>query len=355
MTVPISEQLSESTGLALVWCHFPLTEVSWLRFVLSGMPLDEVVASNFEQVSDNAIYVVSCNQPLAKALPKHFIERIRNTRRKGLIHLSDERFGGAYEAYTEFDFVVRNYHSSRFAHPGVLTLPLGYSPAGETVALGRLASERPFVWSFLGNINGARASMAGNLGRVQPHYCYTYDTRKPGAEKIDSKRYFDVLSNSAFCPCPMGNVNLETYRVYEALQAGCIPIVERHLMMPYFARLLPGNPIPAFTSWSRAADFVDRLSKRADELDRLQRTVSQWWLSYKSSLRATVATFCAEGLSGAFTGALRRRWRQVPHAAEQLWRVFELSRHHSAQAAMHRLSIMARRSFGPSLASEKMR
>lgn len=53
-----------------------------------------------------------------------------------------------------------------------------------------------------------------------------------------------AMLDSIFSPCPQGNVLLETPRVYEALQCGSIPIVERRLTLDYYKQLLGPHPLP---------------------------------------------------------------------------------------------------------------
>ena len=46
-----------------------------------------------------------------------------------------------------------------------------------------------------------------------------------------------ILVSTEFIPCPNGFFHPETYRLYEALESGCIPIVENALintMTDYF-------------------------------------------------------------------------------------------------------------------------
>ena len=52
---------------------------------------------------------------------------LSRVRGKGLFHLADKSFTGGYEMYTNFDFVLRNYHSSIFNNPGIMTLPLEFT------------------------------------------------------------------------------------------------------------------------------------------------------------------------------------------------------------------------------------
>ena len=49
-----------------------------------------------------------------------------------------------------------------------------------------------------------------------------------------------ILSSTEFIPCPNGFFHPETYRVYEALECECIPIVEN--AFKYYDRLFPNNP-----------------------------------------------------------------------------------------------------------------
>lgn len=330
-------------GINLIWCHTALAEERWLRFLLSELRLTEIVSRDFGTVLDNSLYVVSCNGDLSRALPLAFVERLRRSTGKGLIHLSDERFGGGYHAYREFDFVIRNYHSSKFAVPGVMTIPLGFASVTTSAQPALAATRRPFVWSFLGNVNGVRTTMIRRLRTTKPHCCYTYDSRISGATKQEPARYADVLAKSAFSPCPMGNVNLETFRMYEALEAGSIPLTERRSTLRYFECLLPGSPILSFSSWSSAQRFVDRICKHPAELDRLQQATCEWWSAYKFSLKTTVREFCIVGLEGRFRVEMRRNWRYRPPLVDQVWRIFELLRHHNFAALLFRVRITVKR------------
>jgi hypothetical protein len=46
-----------------------------------------------------------------------------------------------------------------------------------------------------------------------------------GAIKSNETRYSESLLNYRFCLCPPGNLSNESYRYYEAIVLGCIPVV----------------------------------------------------------------------------------------------------------------------------------
>ena len=81
----------------------------------------------------------------------------------------------------------------------------------------------------------------------------------------------DAVASSAnfapiFLPCPNGFVHPETYRLYEALECGCIPIVENAYR--YYDRLFPSNPFIKIDKWSEAQSIMmdwndDQIKKKA--------------------------------------------------------------------------------------------
>jgi hypothetical protein len=59
-----------------------------------------------------------------------------------------------------------------------------------------------------------------------------------GCQPQDMERYFRQISNSDFVICPPGN-GPDTYRMWEALMLGAIPIVLKHPMMDHFKHDVP--------------------------------------------------------------------------------------------------------------------
>jgi hypothetical protein len=92
------------------------------------------------------------------------------------------------------------------------------------------------------------------------------------------------MSETIFAPCPAGWENLDSFRVCEALEAGCIPIVERRPFYDYFRHVFGDHPMLTVADWSEAPALIAGLSKDRGALDRRRRACARWWQDYKATL-----------------------------------------------------------------------
>jgi hypothetical protein len=315
-------------------------EDEWNRFLLEPLEPQEHLTPDFSQVEDRAVYVVLGVNGLAH-VPEHFLRRLREMRCKGLFHIGDEFFSGGYELYRHFDFVIRPYYASAFSCEGIKAIPLGYPLGMAGNGDVRPASQRPWAWSFLGGANPARMAMVSAFRRLEPNRLHVYEGGQD-ALKLSRAQYKDILESTVFVPCPMGNVLLETRRVYEALEAGAIPLVSRRTLMPYHDLIMPGHPIPTFKTWSSARRFASDLLETPAHLDSLQRKIVDWWRRYKETLQAEVCAFVSDGFAGAFRSSLST-WQAPSGLGSQIWRVAELLKHHDLTAVKGRCETMLER------------
>ena len=91
----------------------------------------------------------------------------------------------------------------------------------------------------------------------------------------------EVLSSTEFLPCPNGFVHPETYRLYEALECECIPIVENDYN--YYDRLFPKNPFIKIDMWSQAKVIMKEMQEEAIKKKREECKV--WWEEYKNKIQ----------------------------------------------------------------------
>ena len=140
---------------------------------------------------------------------------------------------------------------------------------------------------------------------------------------------------------PHGNVNIECFRTYEALEWGAIPIVEKRWGLDYYDKLLGDHPMPTVRSWSEARRMIQAMVKNGDQINRLQQECIEWWDGYKRSYTASIAEFLeSRARDGSANNRVVSKLSRIPG-----WRVFELARHHNASALFRRVGLHAKRLF----------
>jgi hypothetical protein len=217
-----------------------------------------------------------------------------------------------------------------------MQIPLGYA-AGFKAAPNTLSSaQRPYLWSFLGATNkGTRPEMIKALVPFTPQFIHNTD--RGNVAPLGKEQYERILRDSVFVPSSMGNVNLDCFRVYEALECGAVPIVEQRVGFDYFARLLGSHPLPCFTDWNHAARFLGRIQHDHEAQDRLLSECSLWWSNYKNELKARIEDFVAHPV-GDEAGSCVNWKRAIPGSQS-----IELLRHHTVPAFRRRIRVQVER------------
>jgi hypothetical protein len=180
--------------------------------------------------------------------------------------------------------------------------------------------------------------MAAAFAELEPSFLAgTTSIYREGGKKLSKAEFNDVMKNSIFSPCPMGNVILETWRLYESLELGCIPIVETRASLDYFTGLFGQHPIPSFGSWEAARHYVQEALADKPSLLRKQLEIRDWWILKKQAVRTQVrhaATGPSHHAALRRYGALARN--RYPALHEPL-RLAELLRHQNKTSLMGRL------------------
>jgi hypothetical protein len=321
-----------------IWQSESPHEREWVDEIFGPYISEHVTDGKHELAMDNAILI----DAFVHCFPKAYYEKFRGLNAY-LVHFLDENFDGGYERYENFRGVFRGHWSSVFNSNYVRKMPLGYCngvPKREDLIP---ASQRRYVWSFAGHVDkSSRPEMAGELARVEPHFLFSSSSipgfvtpvSTPEHKRILSPlAYYDLLFDSTFSPCPMGNVNLECFRVYEALECGSIPVVEKRWSMDYFRTLLGNHPIPTVGSWKEGRHLMRSLLRDPQGLNELQDNCIRWWQNYKKDYSVKVGRFLAERSVSAPTPepAVSSLYRMP------LWQPIELLRHHNARAAIKRV------------------
>ena len=196
-----------------------------------------------------------------------------------LIHLGDE--SGAYDSsliYNKFNYVWRAFCLSRyFNNKEVSCLPIGYKSG---TLFKKEIVERKYKWAFLGTPHkSSRHDLLFQLSDIEPSFFHK--TKKFNEKIIDVSEMSGILTSTEFIPCPNGFVHPETYRLYEALECGCIPIVEN--AYKYYDRLFPNNPFIKVDRWIEAKLVIREWGN--DQIKQKREECRTWWSQYKNQLQ----------------------------------------------------------------------
>jgi hypothetical protein len=320
----------------LVWHASDLMETDWIRDILGDLVEEEQVDLSFRCFDENTIHVISNNTSPLPSCDAYFTKCRARCKRIALIHVSDEYLSGGYRLYRHFDAVIRHGHTYLTKCPGIVIMPLGYAKGARNS--NRPADCRPYLWSFTGQVKASRRDMINELSGLHPALV----VQTPGLDDASGKRltkaeYNAVLEDTIFSPSPMGNAVLETWRLYESLESGCIPLVERRLTMDYYTNLLGPNPIPVVHDWREARDYIRAAVADKAFLLRLQGEIRRWWDARKAAVRDEVRSIIT---GPSYQADLQRYGELLRNRSPLLFgglRVVELLRHQNGSSLRRRL------------------
>ena len=195
-----------------------------------------------------------------------------------LFHLGDE--GGSYDlsaVYKNCDYIWRSFCSNKyFQNNKVKCIPIGYKSG----VSNRKKTNRKYKWAFTGTPHkSSRHDLLFQLTDIEPFFCHK--TERFDRKIISVKEMSETLSLTEFMPCPNGFVHPETYRLYEALECGCIPIVENTYQ--YYDRLFPQNPFIKVNQWSDAKPIIKGWEK--NQIKKKREECEIWWNEYKDKIQ----------------------------------------------------------------------
>jgi GR25 family glycosyltransferase involved in LPS biosynthesis len=216
-----------------------------------------------------------------------------------ILHLSDEHPSGNADSLRSYSLpgcvgVLRNYIRSDLP-PGteskVSVIPLGYhwSPVRLTQEPLIRTPKTPFReihWSFYGTgWNGRSEQMKALVDAKLINRHAFYDNWNDPVQ-LSKDDYLSVLLNSVFVPCPDG-VNPETYRFYEALEAGCIPIVLKSEQNEAWFRWVSDYiPLVDIITWEDAIRVMMTLLTKPATLEIYREKILQGWSLWLKEVKA---------------------------------------------------------------------
>ncbi len=201
-----------------------------------------------------------------------------------ILHLSDEYGQDSVEMYPWAKGVIRNYIRDDVQESDtVKVIPLGYHWTSHKDPFRK--QDKEYVWSFVGTSWKNRGEKLKVCEQIPGQHKLVLLNEWLSPNGVPKEEMLDILENTYCVPCPVGN-NRETFRFYEALEAGCIPIVVKEEGMekllewwsPYI-KVLPCE------DWNHAAQLIFTLKEKPEVYEQYRAQLLDGWIRMKTSVK----------------------------------------------------------------------
>ena len=201
-----------------------------------------------------------------------------------ILHLSDEFATDPieYYYYSQCKAVIRNYpRADLLKSPHIHVIPLGYHHKPTVTQSETSFSLRKWLWSFHGTDWFNRKEELAPLLSFQPNDCRLQPTWNHPTASVEAE-YVEAIGQSKFCPILRGN-NAETFRFYEALEAGALPVttITDRAFLDTVEKELDLSSLYPWTEPEKALGMTEGFNE-------IQKKVQERWALWKERLRGLV-------------------------------------------------------------------
>jgi len=297
--------------LDVVWQAGVHQEGSIVRELISGLPIrqefddsDQAVQFGHKYSKTSQNMIVVDHRIFEQKSLQYYAKARLNGANIILVHLADEAFSDLHEIYDLCRIVYRNYWSPILAKKGnVRFFPLGVgAPVDKKIVkFDRPVTQRHFIWNFVGDVNKpSRHGLVETFNNLLPNKIHLVgDFFDPN--KLRPSEYQAIVADSKFTLCPDGYDNCDTFRFWEAIELGSIPISVGRGEFAYFQNLLKSElPFPQFPNWHEALIFMTSVANNNEYLSLLQKSMASWWHRYKLQLIEEFRQSCVDISQSAF-------------------------------------------------------
>jgi hypothetical protein len=172
----------------------------------------------------------------------------------------------------------------------VTVIPLGYRYARPNSKTPEIPF-RELHWSFIGTDWMNRSKDMKPLTEANFSNKCTFLAQWNDPASLSPSNYTDIMWNSMFIPCP-GGMNHETFRLYEALESGCIPLVIRTKENEEWFRWISDRvPLLPITSWSDAVRLMTTLLTNQRRIEVYREELLKGWKRWVTDVCADAQQF----------------------------------------------------------------
>lgn len=159
---------------------------------------------------------------------------------------------------------------------GVRYLPIGYPPHIELKS--EIAPEKTLDMFYAGQVNHKdREEMIEKIkgmevwGEIHPTAGFS--------QGLNRKEYIEKMSQAKVVPCPKGNISPDSFRLYEALECGAIPVAQ---YPDFWYKIFKDYPFPVV---SKADQWVGYIEDAIKAYPKMNNKIQAWWIREKQRIR----------------------------------------------------------------------
>jgi GR25 family glycosyltransferase involved in LPS biosynthesis len=286
---PVQDPTSENT-LTMYYISdkkdesYQLYEGVWIEDILQcRIKCVSLINTDLSTIPVGSWFIVQ--RPHIEIWNRFFHELHNNGNAFKILHLSDEfcKDDISFYSLSSCHAIIRNYFREDVPKlPHILTIPLGYHHKYK--APQKPMNDRKWLWSFHGTDWLDRSTQLYDFQSFVPHSCHLQPdwNHSSGTKQVD---YLSILGNSKFCPILKGH-NSETFRFYEALEAGVLPVFGKTITPEYISWVKENIDLSSLYDWT-AKESVEQSNEINEHA--LQHMIKQW-SDWKEKIKAACQT-----------------------------------------------------------------
>ena len=203
-----------------------------------------------------------------------------------ILHLSDE---GCLDPIEFYNYpcckkVIRNYSRANL-NEKVRVMPLGYAVKAP-ICPSPSFKDRPMVWGFHGSSWSNREELLKPLLSIGPNN-YKMIQEFQGKDMSSPQEYQQMLLQSQCVPIPRGN-HVETFRLYEALEHGAVPLYVRTADRSdevYWPWLRSHLHLMEIASWDKVPVILELFRKFPEKAEQYRTGLLDQWARWKAECK----------------------------------------------------------------------
>jgi hypothetical protein len=267
-------------------------EMDWLFYLLQKFKINKIINNEIVIVKNPIIifnnYNKNININLINLLELYEKEHIKWIG----IHLSDEECKDSmdYLNYLQCKLIFKNYYSV-YNNSKLVYFGLGYISDLICNKKNIEIFDRKYIWSFIGDDKKQnRRYILEKYKSIKPYYIHTTSSWfQSDKNALSRKDYTEIIENSIFGLSPVGNINIDCFRLYELLECGTIPItIKTTSFQPfnYWEKIFKINEIPfiCVDNFEEAKSIVLNLINTPELLLETHNKCKEFWKKYKNNL-----------------------------------------------------------------------